>query len=112
MKQNNNKPAIIVLDGSIFECEEKFQAFQESQLDNRITDKMIITAIKAKALADQKAIRYESDEDEGAAEHHAELQSVIDAVDEVLADEFGDAQDVYDACENVGFSIKAIVEAV
>lgn len=45
----------------------------------------------------QRNIRYESSEDEGAAEYYAELQSVIDVIENG-----GDEQAVRKACEWVG----------
>lgn len=45
-----------------------------------------------KLKARQAAIVHESDEDEGAAEHHAEIQSVIDVVDSYGHDMASDTQ--------------------
>lgn len=72
-------------------------------LNNTITELSIVKDIRERALFAQKEIVYESAEDEGAAEHHAELESVIDACDKLISGEEIDPQTVYDACEYVGF---------
>ena len=51
-------------------------------------------------LAKQKAIQFESSEDEGAAEYYAELESIVEACDT------GDLNKVIEAAKYVGFSLK------
>lgn len=50
-------------------------------------------------ISRQKAIVYESPEDEGAAEHYAEIESCIIAIKSKHTD-----QDVIAACEYVGLN--------
>lgn len=57
-------------------------------------------AILAKLQTEQSRIRYESDDDEGAAQWHGDLQSVIDALESNKTD-----QQILDAAAWVGYSI-------
>jgi len=59
-----------------------------------------IQDIKTMVLAKQKAIQFESSEDEGAAEYYAELESIVEACDT------GDLNKVIEAAKYVGFSLK------
>ncbi len=55
---------------------------------------MTLSEFKKHLQAKQNAIKYESDEDEGACDYHAEIQSIIDAIEAGI--------DVKKACEWVG----------
>lgn len=56
--------------------------------------------ILEKLKAEQAAIVYESDEDEGAQEFYGELQSVIDAINEGRTD-----KEIQDAANWVGVTL-------
>lgn len=56
-------------------------------------------SLRKKLVSKQQNIKYESSEDEGAAEYYAELQSIIKVIDSGASDD-----DIKKACEWVGES--------
>jgi hypothetical protein len=63
--------------------------FNEQKIDKQKT----LILLRAR----QNAIEFESDEDEGAAEHYSEIQSVIDAIDGGQSD-----KQIFSTAEMVG----------
>lgn len=56
-------------------------------------------SLRIKLIKKQQNIKYESNEDEGAAEYFGELQSIINVIDSGASDD-----DIKKACEWVGES--------
>ncbi len=53
--------------------------------------------LRNKLIGKQQDIRFESEEDDGAAEYYGELQSIINVIDSGASDE-----EIIKACEYVG----------